>query len=355
MEMRLTYCLTSRNNPLYKGSYQSNTRYKTFGQHSFIIDFIATAKRNHCTIDLLIEDKDSFPLYEYLLDFCSITEFSTGLPALQLADAVILDKLSDDAIGRINTAVPTFYMVHDAGEQIHPRLPHICHKIFCMTDTAVKFQSAGIDNRKLLLCHQGVDLERFSLKEPVSKAPGQPAKIKVLLFTRLTLQKRTTILAVLNELLKQPRQYSITLLGDGELFWEISNGYGHLVTVINHIPCNSIQTFLPAFDVVISSARGVMEACASGIPAFCAGLGYAGLVNEENIPHLMIRNLTGYGEQAVLQDIHQEISQALQVDNTYWRALCKKYFSMDLFVQKVLREIKNTRSGKSLALDTSGH
>jgi hypothetical protein len=234
-------------------------------------------------------------------------------------------------------------------------LTQICHKIFCMTDTAVKFQSAGMDKGKLLLCHQGVDMERFPLKEPAWKGQEQTAKIKVLLFTRLTLQKRTTILAVLNELLKQPQQYSITLLGDGELFWEISNVYGSLITVINHIPCNSIQTFLPAFDVVISSARGVMEACASGIPAFCAGLGYAALVSDENIPHLMIRNLTGYGEQAPIQDIHQEIGRALQVDKIYWRGLCRKYFSMDLFVQKLLREIKNTRSEKSLALDTSGH
>ncbi len=353
--MRLKYCLTSRNNPLYNGNFQSHTRYKTFGQHSFIIDFIATVKRHGCSIELLIEDKESFPLYEYLQEFCRITELSTGIHQLEEADAVILDKLSDEAIELISAGALLFYFVHDAGEQINRRLPAICHKILCMTDTAVRFQSTYINKDKLLLCQQGVDMDRFSFKGGAGSMMRKGDQIKVLLFTRLTLQKRATLISVLDELLTRKEAYSITLLGDGDLFWEICNTYGHLITVVNHIPCNSIQTFLPGFDVVISSARGVMEACASGIPAFCAGLGYAGLVREENIPHLMIRNLTGFGEQVRVQSIHEEIKEALGKDRMHWRALSGKYFNMELFVQKVMKEIRNSKSGQRVVLGTSGN
>jgi hypothetical protein len=82
-----------------------------------------------------------------------------------------------------------------------------------------------------------------------------------------------------------------------------------------------------------------MEACASGIPALCAGLGYAGLVTDENIPKLIKRNLTGYGEAVPTRNIHHHIRQALDQPRSYWRELGRKYFNMEDFVRRILNEV----------------
>jgi hypothetical protein len=272
-----------------------------------------------------------------MLSHCSITEFSEGLRHLQEADVVIIDKLSNEAVDMINTDTLVLSFIHNAGEVIYPQQVDLSRKFICMSETAVQFQSKYIPREKLLLCHQGVDMTRFVPR--VSSPPSE--KTRVLVFTRLARQKRATLTAVLDELLKEDR-YNITVLGDGDFFWELSNTYGNRVTVINHIPCNSIQNFLPGFDLIISSARGVMEACASGIPAICAGFGYAGVVSEEKIPGLMVRNLTGYGEQEDLSAIHQEIQKALGMHRSYWRSLSKKHFDMDNFFLKIANEVHST-------------
>lgn len=335
--MKITYCLTAAGNPLYNGAFLSHEKYKTFGQHSFIIDFIVTATRNNCHVDLLIEGMEYFPVQQYMLRHCRISEFSAAQDALYDADLVVLDELSGEAAQKIPSGPFVFGFVHDAGKIMHKNLTDACDKIVCMTETAVNFQSRYVDSSKLLLCQQGVDTERFSCLAHPKTQPNE--RIRVLLFTRLIEQKRTTILSVLDELLQQPERYNITVLGDGELFWDISNTYGHQITIINHIPCISIQRFLPEFDLVISSARGVMEACASGIPALCAGYGYAGVVNDDCIPRLMKRNLTGFGETAPVHNIHHDIRHALQQPRSYWRHLGTKYFNMNDFVLKILREV----------------
>jgi len=342
--MKIAYCVTAKGNPLYNGEFLTYERYKTFGQHSFIIDFIAAAKRNHCTIDLLIEGKESFPFQQCMQDICNVHEFSEANSALCNADIAILDELSSEAIENIPANVYAFGLVHDAGKKLPAKKLEACNRIVCMTETAINFQRRYIDYEKLLLFPQAVDVERFTVA-------GLPynEKIRVLLFTRLVQQKRATLLGILDELLKQPELYDITVLGDGELFWEICNTYGQRITVVNHIPCISIHRFLREFDVVISSARGVMEACASGIPALCAGLGYAGVVTHERIPTLIKRNLTGYGEAIPVRNIHHHIRQALDRPRSYWRELGLKYFNMEDFVRRILNEVPrravNTESG----------
>jgi hypothetical protein len=336
--MKITYCLTATGNPLYNGEFLSHERYKTFGQHSFIIDFIAAARRYHCSVELLIEGKEYFPVLQYMLDLCRISEFSAAPHALHNADFIVLDELSREAAEKIPPDVFVFGLVHNAGKRLHEEMLDVCDKVVCMTETAVDFQSRYIDSQKLLLCQQGVDIERFSNPQ-LNGSEGRDKKIRVLLFTRLIQQKRATILATLHELLQRKECYNITVLGDGELFWELSNRFGHQLTVINHIPCISIQRFLPEFDVVISSARGVMEACASGIPVLCAGFGYAGVVNEECIPALMKRNLTGFGETTPVENIHRDIRHALRQPRNYWRNLSTKYFNMEDFVLRLLYEV----------------
>ena len=38
--MRVVYLLSSSGNPLYGGQYELNSRYQTYGQHSFIYDLV---------------------------------------------------------------------------------------------------------------------------------------------------------------------------------------------------------------------------------------------------------------------------------------------------------------------------
>jgi hypothetical protein len=86
----------------------------------------------------------------------------------------------------------------------------------------------------------------------------------------------------------------LTMLGDGDAFWKISDQYGGDLTLINHIPCHSIHNFLLHFDIVASAGRGILEALACGIPALCAGYEYGGPVLPSNIRRHMEVNITGY-------------------------------------------------------------
>lgn len=337
--MKITYCLSAANNALYNGKYALSGRYKTFGHHSFIIDFIACATRNGCSVDFLIEDKDKFPLYEYMLRYCRVAEFGADAPSLNDADVVIIDTLSEEGMRRVETDAKVYCLVHNAGSTFSDRYLTKCDKFICMTKTALLFQSTYIPGTKLLLWHQGVNLERFQPAADKKEEVGKGANLKILLYTRLNEEKKTTVLGVVQALTAPGHHYEVTVLGDGDFFWEISNTYGHAVTVMNHIPCNSIHTFLPKFDLIVSSARGVMEACACGVPAICAGFGYAGLINNDNIPGLMVRNLTGFGESKGIASIHQDIARAVQRPATYWRNLGLKYFDMQDFIVNMKNEV----------------
>ena len=60
--MRVVYLLSSSGNLLYGGQYELNSRYQTYGQHSFIYDLIRAAARRGILVDLLIDGRDTFPL-----------------------------------------------------------------------------------------------------------------------------------------------------------------------------------------------------------------------------------------------------------------------------------------------------
>jgi hypothetical protein len=169
--------------------------------------------------------------------------------------------------------------------------------------------------------------------------PREGQHNRILYYTRLNTEKREVIFNVLEQL--RNLAHNFTVLGDGQLFWDISDSFGNDGVVINHIPCHSIPRFIAQYDVVISSGRGVMEACAVGRPAICAGLGYAGIVTSQNATSLLERNLTGYGYAKQAPTLGNDISKALALDRQEWRELAKQHFNMDAFVTSICKEAQH--------------
>ncbi|HYE55010.1 MAG TPA: hypothetical protein VD996_09215 [Chitinophagaceae bacterium] len=329
--MKIRYYISARENILYKGEFLSDGRYKSFGQHSFIYDFLISAARNGLYVDLIVDGMKNFPILKIVQPYCNIYSLAKAA-YLPEPDIVVADVVDEETISLIPETCPLVCIVHDAGYVYDQCLIERASSFICMTETAFAFQSRRIDPSKLCLIHQGVDLSRF---RPVKDQPER-ANPSVLYYSRMNIEKRTTIFSVLDNL--RNGGYNFTVLGDGKLFWEVSDMFGDDGVVLNHVPCHSIPQFITRFDVIISSGRGVMEACAAGKPAICAGLGYAGMVTEQNVCDLLRRNLTGFGFDKEATTLDRDIDLAMTVDSTAWRRLAELHFDMDSFVHSFTRE-----------------
>ena len=135
---------------------------------------------------------------------------------------------------------------------------------------------------------------------------------------------------VIEELLRCHMQ--LTVLGDGDAFWAISDRFGDQLTLINHIPCHSVHTFLHHFDLVVSAGRGVMEALASGLPALAAGFDYGGPVLPENIDRHLAVNMTGFSMGRPLSQLREDVQRAGQLDQPTCRGMAEQYCSIDTFL-----------------------
>jgi hypothetical protein len=112
------------------------------------------------------------------------------------------------------------------------------------------------------------------------------------------------------------------------------------MTPVHFIPCTSIQNFLPAFDVVISSARGVMEALAMGIPAICGGFEYAGQIRRDNIRELLKTNITGVGMGVDPKNVQEDVRTAVATkDSSECRKLAEDFCSVDRFIAHLIDEL----------------
>jgi len=128
---------------------------------------------------------------------------------------------------------------------------------------------------------------------------------------------------------------SLTMLGDGDAFWQISDRYGGDLTLINHIPCHSIHNFLHHFDIVASAGTGVLEALACGLPALCAGYEYGGPVLPNNIRRHMEVNITGYRMAADLAGMPQDIDRALSLGPEACRLMASEHGSVEIFLDQL--------------------
>src|SRR5215210_6835193 len=330
--MRLVYLLSSSGNPLYDGQYELDSRYQTYGQHSFMYDLVRAASRRGILVDLLLDGRDTFPLTVPLASSCDVHDFETApLLALAGADFALVDEIPEHLLGVLPDHVPAFCIVHNAAADYSDAMKRRCTMFLCMTETAFRYQSRTIPIEKLVLIRQGVDLERF-MPRPRSLGPSRDPR--VLVYSRMDQEKETTKRSVIEQLVKANAQ--VTVLGAGEAFWRMSDDFGDQVTLINHIPCHSIHRFLTDFDVIVSSGRGAMEALASGIPTLCAGHQYAGLITPENIQRLLETNLTGYGFGIPVSAITDDVQRAMLVSPTACRRLAEEHCSVEQYVDQLL-------------------
>jgi hypothetical protein len=335
--MRVVYLLSSSGNPLYDGQYELDSRYQTYGQHSFIYDLVRAASRRGILVDLLLDGRDTFPLTVPLASSCDVHDFETvPLLALAGADFALVDEIPELLLGVLPDHVPAFCIVHNAAADYPDAMKRRCTKFLCMTETAFRYQSRTIPIEKLVLIRQGVDLERF-MPKPRSLEPSRDPR--VLVYSRMDHEKETTKRSVIEQLLRTSAE--VTVLGAGEAFWRMSDDFGDQVTLINHIPCHSIHRFLTDFDVIVSSGRGAMEALASGIPTLCAGYQYAGLITPENIQTLLETNLTGYGFGIPVSAIADDVDRALRVSPSVCRRLAEEHLAVDRYLDQLLEVFGN--------------
>ncbi|HEX2190535.1 MAG TPA: hypothetical protein VHG51_16625, partial [Longimicrobiaceae bacterium] len=241
--------------------------------------------------------------------------------------------VSDDVLDQLPDGVPVICIVHNAFTSFSDAFVRRCDHFVCMTETAFRHQGGQVPAHKLALVHQGVDLQRF---RPAPRGPRADRSVpRVLVCSRLEGFKRPVVEAVIDSL--APREVDLTVVGDGAAFWPISDRWGARITLINHIPCHSIHNFIPGFDVVVSSGRGVMEALACGVPALCAGFGYAGPVHADNVGALLEANLTGAGMGADTSRLVHDVQRAMDVDPQVCREVAERHFCVDRFVSALLR------------------
>jgi hypothetical protein len=334
--MKIWYYVSARNNPLYGEMFYSHGRYKSYGQHSFIYDFLISASRNNVEVKLIVDELHTFPISRVVEPYCQPFHLGHGNYDDAKPDLILLDVVDKQLVQQIPRICPIICIIHNAGEVYEDHITDICDLFICMTDTAYRFQSKRIHPNKLRLINQGIDLLRF---QEVPPSPPQNINAsRILYYTRLNAEKKEVIYNVLEQL--KELAYDYTVLGDGHLFWDLSDRYGHDGVVINHIPCHSIPRFISQFDIVISSGRGVMEACAVGRPTICAGLGYAGVITRDNATELLERNLTGYGHTKQASMLYNDISKALALDRNEWRKLANQHFNMDAFVASICTEAR---------------
>jgi hypothetical protein len=254
-------------------------------------------------------------------------------------DLILLDEGADRLLSLCPPGVPAFRMVHHWSTPFSDELEQRCQRFICHTENSLRRLSAKVPVEKLALIHQGVDLQRFEPQLPRDQLDR--SSIRVLIYSRLDANRGPTIWNLLEEL--ESSTMRVTLLGDGDTFWNISDRFGRSMTPVHFIPCTSIQNFLPTFDVVISSARGVMEALAMGIPAICGGFEYAGPVHRDNIRDLLKRNITGVGMGVDPKNVQEDVRTAATTDSSECRELAEDFCSVDRFVARLMEELEAVR------------
>lgn len=329
--MHLLYAVSSSGNPLYEGKFGLRGRYHTYGQHSFIYDFIASCVRRGFTMTLLVEGLAEFPIAEPLGRYCKVID-STELAHWPRCDLVLLDEPSEALMAFLPKDCRVATIIHRKNAAYSQHVITKSNKFICMTETALEYQRHFIRDEKLALIHQGVDLVRF---HPLPGCVGHPEKrLRVLFYTRLD-RNSSVAWRVITQLLRS--DVSLTVLGDGEIFWQVSDHYGDKITLINYVPCHSIHNFLHSFDVVVSAGRGVMEALASGVPALCAGFEYGGPVVPENILAHLTVNITGHRMGTDINFLAQDIRLASALSGETCRTMAEEHCSIDRFVAQLIR------------------
>jgi len=327
--MNVLYAVSARDNPLYRGKFGLHGRYQTYGQHSFIYDLIAAASRRGVNVTLLVEGLSEFPLAEPLKEYSRVFEMDERAEVGPI-DLILLDEPTDKLVASLPAGSPIICIIHRKTSAYSQEIQDRCDQFLCMTEAALEYQSTKIPPKKLVMVHHGIDLQRFRLtNETRVQRKAQP---NLLFYTRLD-REEVTMWRILEQLLRC--DVRLTMLGDGDAFWKISDQYGRDLTLINHIPCHSIHNFLHHFDIVASAGRGVLEALACGLPALCAGYEYGGPLLPNNIQRHMETNITGYRMAADLAGMRQDIDMAMSLERDTCRLMASEHGSVETFLDKL--------------------
>ena len=252
--MNLLYALSAQGNPLYQGEFGLHGRYQTYGQHGFIYDLIVAAYRRGVCVTLLVEGLNGFPLNEPLKKYARVFEMDEA-SQLGPIDLILVDEPTDKLVMSLPAGCPAICVIHKKDSVYSRKVQDRCDQFLCMTEAALEYQSTKIPPSKLIMVTHGVDLERFKLSNRYGGT--RKTQPELLFYTRLNRQE-ATMWRILERLLLC--KVKLTMLGDGDAFWKISDQYGRDLTLINYVPCHSIHNFLHHFDIVASAGRGVLEA-----------------------------------------------------------------------------------------------
>ncbi|QDU63979.1 hypothetical protein Pan216_48600 [Planctomycetes bacterium Pan216] len=335
--MKLTY-LIGASHDMYRGRFPYRGRHLSFGTHSFIYDLVRVGSRLGHDWTIVLDEPELFPLSAALRHPARVVKTSAWSP--EGTDGAIAEYwASDESLSSLPARTPLIAVVHNSDHCFSSFKQDRANAVLCMSPTSLVKQRRTFDPEKLFLSIQGVDLDRFSPTRTVARRDG--ARPRVLVASRIDDNKQDAVRQVVDRLVE--RAIDLTVLGDGAGFWDLSDRLGHRLTLINHIPCHSIHRFLPQFDLVVSSARGVMEAFACGLPALCVGLDYGGAVTPDRLDELLERNLTGHASGRNLDQLDEDLTAALAVAGSDCRRIAEERFDATRVVEQLVAVFDRVR------------
>ncbi|WP_414617745.1 hypothetical protein [Dyadobacter sp. 32] len=317
--MKVTYIIGAMGNPLYQGDFFDRGVYKTFGQHSFIYDLVVGMQNQGVTIDILVDDLNSFPLANIFLELgISVTRYL--YKEIVSSDLILIDGTSSNILLDVYLKGLVVGIVHNHLHQHSPLFYRRCKIIMCMTKHARKIQGAYVNENKVVVITQGIDLERF---KPVCAARRNR---KVLIYSRMDKHKGSIYIPIVERLIK--RGFEISVLGDGVNYRLMKNAFCEGVAFHEHCPCWRIHDFTKDFDVIVSNGRGVMEGMASGKVTIAAGVEYGGLVDTSNVSFLFERNFTGSNQKDARITVEEDIDRGMNHSMAYYRGIAEELFDV---------------------------
>ena len=328
--MQISYFLGTSNNPLYRGDFRCGKSFMTFGQHSFLYDFLLALVDRGVDVKVYVDDIEAFPLNKKLEGLgisCELLQIHN----IYSSDIIILDSLPDKFLKCFFDGYK-FGIIHNYMEPCSGYFYNAADSLICMTPMAIKKQKMFYTSDKYLLIKQGVYLPRYSYCHPIKKHPQN-----VLFYSRMDNSKGRCYKELVGIFLDLGM--SVSMLGAGTLYEYYKTLFNKSVSFLNHVPCYKIDNIISQYDLIVSNGRGVMEGLASNIPSIAAGVRYRGLITNENFEVNRDANFTGGYLPEIVIDIENDIKKIKECFDSnplYFRNLAAKYLSVDEFVQSLI-------------------